>query len=203
MTRSAIALTRAALSLSAFLLVSRASAERFEIAGGGDNLVKFESRAPLESFEGKTDRVSGWIEVDPGAVGDSVGVSIEVDLTSLDTGIPKRNEHMRENHLETATYPVAAFRGAAVLAPSGAVLKPGAGVTFEIEGDFSLHGITRRLRTAVAVTREQRGGAWQLHVVTSFDVTLADHAISRPKFLFLKLDETQKVMVDLVAVQAR
>lgn len=200
MTRSTISLTWAAIAVPALLFAARASADRFEITHGGENLVKFESHAPLETFEGRTDRVSGWIEVDPGAVGDSVEVSIEVDLESLDTGIPKRNEHMRENHLETDSYPSAAFRGAAVLSPSDAVLAPGAKTTFEIEGDFELHGVTRRLKTAVDVSYGERGGTPQLHVFASFDVTLADYGISRPKFLFLKLDETQRVMVDMVAV---
>jgi polyisoprenoid-binding protein YceI len=180
-----------------------AHAERFEIRPEADNLVKFESSAPLESFEGKTGAVSGWIEVDPAAVGDSVAVVIEVELATLDTGIPMRNTHMRDNHLETEEYPTAVFRGATVLSPSGVMLEPATSTSFEVVGDLDLHGVTRRLAASVNVTHEDRDGTAVLHVVTSFDVNLADHDITRPKFLFLKLGEAQRVTVDIVAAEVR
>ncbi|MGH7742984.1 MAG: YceI family protein, partial [Candidatus Eiseniibacteriota bacterium] len=80
-----------------------ASAGPFVVKPGGQNKVVFVSTATMEKFEGKTNKLEGRIEVQPGLLGDSVTVHLEVDMASLDTGLAMRNKHMREDHLETAT----------------------------------------------------------------------------------------------------
>ncbi len=176
---------------------STAIATEFVVTPGAPNKIVFTSKALTETFDGKTDRISGRVVVDPTAVGDSVTVRIDVDLASLDTGIGKRNEHMRENHLETDRFPIATFTGVTVTGPVGAALTPGLTVTFDVKGTFTLHGVSRRLRVMVDVTmRDDRTLAFE----TTFPVTLADYEISRPRFLFLKLGETQTVSVSGVAV---
>ncbi len=176
-----------------------ARAEEFVIRPGGESKAVFASHATMESFEGRTSKVSGVISGDPAGVGDSVGVRVEVDLASLDTGIAMRNRHMRENHLETDRYPTAVFAGARVASPAGAKLEPGQPTTFEIEGTFSLHGVSRRLRTKVEVTLVDAGGARALRFRATFPVALSDYAISRPQFLFLRLADVQQVTVSGVA----
>lgn len=167
-------------------------AAEFVVKPGSPNLVVFTSKAPTETFEGKTDKIEGRIALDPAQLDDSVTVHLEVDLASLDTGIGKRNKDMREDHLETGKYPRAIFDGAALVGPKGAALVVGTPVTFQIEGTFTLHGVTRRLRTSVEVLlKDER----TLEFKTSFPVPLADYKISRPKFLFLKLGEVQEVAV--------
>jgi polyisoprenoid-binding protein YceI len=190
---------RTILGIAALLSAAVAQADEFVVRPGGDNKVVFVSKAPIETFEGKTSQIEGRIAVDPTAVGDSVTVRVEVDLASLDTGIAKRNQHMREEHLETAKYPKAVFAGVTVAGPAGARLEPGKTVTFDVAGTFTLHGVSRRLRTPVQVTLAEPGGARQLRFQTSFPVSLADYAISRPQFLFLKLADVQTVKVSGVA----
>ncbi len=180
----------------ACLLATSAHAAEFVVKAGAPNRVVFTSKAATETFQGKTDKIAGRIVVDPAAIGDSVIVQLEVDLASLDTGIGKRNTHMRENHLETDKYPKAVFAGAAVLSPKGASLAPGKTTSFECEGDFTLHGVTKRMRVTVAVTHRD---ANTLAFKTVFKVPLADYKIGRPKFLFLKLGEVQDLLVEGVA----
>jgi polyisoprenoid-binding protein YceI len=180
-------------------LATAAHAEEFVVRPGGASQVVFLSKATVESFTGKTSQMEGRIAVDPTAVGDSITVRVEVDLASLDTGIGKRNQHMRENHLETAKYPKAVFTGATVGGPAGAKLEPGQPVWFDVEGTFALHGVSRRLRTQVEVTLEDQGGKRRLRFKTAFPVSLAAYAISRPQFLFLKLADEQAVKVSGVA----
>ncbi len=176
-----------------------AFATEFRVKPGTPNKVVFVSKAASETFEGKTDRIEGHITVDPASPIDTVRVQLDVDMKSLDTGIGKRNTHMRENHLETDKFPKATFVGASVLAPKDAVLSPGKTVTLECEGDFTLHGVTKRLRVNVEVTpRDEKTLAFK----TSFKVPLADYNISRPKFLFLKLGEVQEVTVEGIALAA-
>ncbi len=177
------------------LATGAARAEDFVVHSGGDSKVVFTSKAMTESFEGKTNRMEGTLSVNPGAVGDSISVHLEVDLASLDTGSKLRNTHMRNNHLETATYPKAVFDGAAVVSPAGATLPPGKPVAFELEGTFALHGVSRRMRCAAEATYVPTAHGGRLAFVATFPVLLSDYSIKRPEFLFLKLAETQQVRV--------
>ncbi|MDH3196953.1 MAG: YceI family protein [Candidatus Krumholzibacteria bacterium] len=180
--------------------VRTASAERFEVTAGAEgNLVTFESKAMMETFHGKTHRVSGYLELNPGAIGDSVAVFLEVDLATLDTGIGLRNRHMRENHLETDRYPLAVFRGAAILRGGGSALTAGASARFFVAGTMELHGVIRPLQILVDVVLEGEDRR-RLQVSTEFPITLAEYEIERPKFIVLKLGETQMVTVNLLAV---
>ena len=174
----------------------------FHIVPGEPNLVRFESRAPLESFDGKTRQVRGHVGFAPDSLGDWLDVRVEVDLASLDTGIELHNKHMRENHLETAKFPKVVFVGGKVHKPSRTRLEPGQSVSFEIEGVLDLHGVKKPLRAAVEMTYSRADGAGQLHVVSRFQVKLTDFEIKRPKFLVMQLDEVQRLEIDLVAAEA-
>lgn len=174
----------------------------FVVRPGGDSKVVFVSQATMETFEGKTSRLEGRLALDPAALGDSITVHLEVDMASLDTGMAKRNGHMRAKHLETDKYPKAVFDGAALLGPAGARLESGKPVSCQVEGTFTLHGVSRRLKLAAEATYTQPGGAARIAFRTTFPVALSDYGISRPQFLFLKLAEVQQVRVSAVAVAA-
>src|SRR5262249_39436657 len=176
-----------------------ARAAVFNVKPGPDSKVVFTSKAPTETFQGKTNRMEGTLTLDPTAVGDSITVHLEVDLASLDTGKKMRNQHMREEHLETDKYPKAIFDGAAVLSPSAAKLEPGKAAQFEIEGTFALHGVTRRLRCPAEATFTPAGKGGTIAFKAEFPVALPDYKITRPEFLFLKLAEVQQVTVSGVA----
>lgn len=188
-----------AAGLAFALVLSAASvhAADFVVKAGAPNKVVFVSKAPTETFEGKTDRIVGRIALDPAGMVDTVAVHLEVFLAGLDTGIGKRDADMRDKYLEIDKYPKAVFDGASVLGPEGATLVVGKTVAFECEGNFALHGVTKRLHVTVDVTlRDERTLAFK----ASFKVPLADYKIERPKFLFLKLGEVQDVVVEAVAV---
>jgi len=180
---------------------------RFEIVSGApENLVRFESRAPVESFSGKTRAIRGWIEVDPLAIGDSVGVFVEVDLADLDTGIALRDKHMRENHLETDRYPTAVFRGARVQGDPAVEAGASRRLTaepqgIEIEGELELHGVRRPLRLTVTLALRTGGEARRIEVSCRFPVSLAEHAIARPRFLVMKLADRQEIAVTATATE--
>lgn len=191
-----------ALAVLALLPAAGARAAVFTVKPGKDCKVVFTSKAPTETFQGKTDRMQGTLTLDPGAVGDSITVHLEVDLASLDTGKKLRNEHMREEHLETDKYPKAVFDGAAVLSPAGAKLEPGKLTPFQIEGTFALHGVSRRLRCPAEATFTPAGQGGRIAFRATFSVALPDYQIKRPEFLFLKLAEVQGVEVSGVASSA-
>lgn len=186
------------LPLGALLFAAPSAAVRFDINAESGGVVRFESKAPMETFDGKTQNVSGYVMFDPAGIGDSITVLVEVDMATLDTGISKRNQHMRDRHLETDRYPVARFAGASILSMNGHALPAGTTVTIRLEGELELHGVKRRLQLPVDVTLDASGRP-NLHVTGQFTVKLGDFNISRPRFLFMKLSEEQTVTLELNA----
>lgn len=172
-------------------------AETFVIhAGEKNNEVVFESKAPMESFKGRTNQISGSIETDLAQLADSLRFRIEVDLASLDTGIGLRNQHMRDNHLETDTFPTAVFAGGNVESTTSPALTPGTSATVRLAGELSLHGVTRPVEIDVNLTLVESGA---LNVSSDFVINLSAHDIKRPKFLVLKLADEQKIHVGFTA----
>lgn len=189
---------RIAVASTLFLTMFAAAASGATYAIRTDderNLVKFESKAPMESFEGTTHTVSGTMTIDPSNPTVGFHLEVDVDLASLDTGISLRNRHMRENHLETDEFPLATFRSEKIVEGGGDALVPGTTRTVLTEGTLDLHGVPRTVRIPLELA--WNGGEFTIE--SRFAVTLADHEISRPGFLMMKLSETQTVVVHLVA----
>jgi polyisoprenoid-binding protein YceI len=182
------------LPLAACLAASAHAAD-FAIQPDAASRVEFVSKAPMETFGGKTRKVSGSVALDPAQLGDSITVLVSVDMGSLDTGIDLRNKHMRDNHLHCDKYPTATFRGGRLSKLSASSLTEGQTVTGVITGEMELHGVKRPLEAPVEMTFHNGG----LHVVSRFKVKLPDYQIPRPQFLVMKLDETQSVTLEVEA----
>jgi polyisoprenoid-binding protein YceI len=187
-----------------FLLVGLLSsvahaAGDFVISPGEPNLVVFESKTPLETFQGRTRQVQGRLALDPEALGDSIDVVVEVELASLDTGLEIRNRHMRDNHLHTDRFPKAVFRGGGISGLDRQRLDPGERVSFTIHGTLDLHDVEHGMQAAVTmIYNVDDTGTW-LDLIARFEVSLADYDIPRPSFLVMKLNDIQAVKVELVA----
>jgi polyisoprenoid-binding protein YceI len=169
------------------------------VPGESPTEVKFFSKAKLESFDGKTSQIEGIVVLNPEDVGDSISVTIEIDMASLDTGIGLRNKHMRKNHLDTDEFPKATFIGVTILNPVPSQLDPGKTVTYVVMGTLEIHGRPRRRQISIDVTYTNDDGVERIHMVSEFSVSLQDHEIKRPKFLFLKLNEVQQVRFEAIA----
>jgi polyisoprenoid-binding protein YceI len=173
---------------------------------GHAQTVGFRSKAPLETFEGSTHRVTGHVTLDPAAIGDSLEIEVRVDLASLDTGLAMRDRNMRENHLHTDRFPYATFHAGIVTDGAGTDLRDGEPHDIALSGTLDLHGVKRPVSVSLTVRLGAEGDAApderhepRLRITTRFPVALADYDIPRPRFLFAKLAEVQLVSVDLVA----
>jgi len=169
-------------------------AEQYEVIPGKGTEVVFDSRAPMEKFQGKTRQVLGWLTADLDDLTSPVEMEVSVELASFDTGLGKRNTHMRENHFETDIYPLAVFRGGQVSGATAKAVMVGQMVELKLTGTLDLHGVTREMTCDVTLKRRTQD---ELLVEARFPVLLPDHNISRPKFLMLKLAEDQQVSVYL------
>ncbi|MCP4292485.1 MAG: YceI family protein [bacterium] len=188
------------MSLLVCLLVCSSSvmAARFDIAVGGESEIIFKSKAPLEKFDGKTKKLSGFFEADLSNLVGPVTLEVEIDLASFDTGKKKRNKHMRENHLETEKFPSSWFRAGSIKSSSKPSLVTGESVSIVLSGELDLHGVRKAHEVTLKLTRTDDGA---VTIEGEFQVKLSDHDIKRPKFLVMKLADEQLVLVNLLARQ--
>ncbi len=201
--------------------VARADELRFSLNEDARDELTFTSRAPLESITGRAGKIRGFVAIpDPAELlGAAVDAWFEVDLTTIDTGIALRNEHMRGRFLETSQYPTATLKlnevMSAVVAddtqPDGvrsvSALEAGVPTRVSVHGSFQLHGQEREVvvddLTITHVdesesTRGVRPGAL-LSIVGSFTLRLQDYNIERPRGLIMRLSDKVLIKFHMMA----
>lgn len=172
---------------------SSVHARELQVDREAENSVVFFSEAPLDDFEGVTDRIDGYVYWTDAAESGTTSFEngefhFEVALGALDTGIGLRNRDMREDYLETDVYPYVSFTGFIGETLSG----PDSGYTISASGVFRLHGVARK-RTIDARVIPVSGG---YHVTSEFVVNLKDHNIKVPKLMFMKINENIELVID-------
>ena len=94
----------------------------------------------LSVWRGKFDKSSGTIVLDKDR--GTGTVDITVDTSSIDFGMPKLNEHARSAEMfDVEKYPTANYKGTFTGFKNG--------VPTKIDGQFTLHGITRPLTLTI------------------------------------------------------
>jgi polyisoprenoid-binding protein YceI len=168
------------------------------------DVVTFSSNAPLETIVGKTAEIKGYITVDPADIKGSAKGRFEVTLDSLRTGIGMRDQHMREKFLETVKFPLASFELTKVISTNQNALEDQKEIQLSVEGNFTVHGVTKvdTMRLGVTYFKETEDTKARLpgdllHVIGTFNILLSDYGIARPQAVFLKLDDSQKIDIDL------
>jgi polyisoprenoid-binding protein YceI len=178
------ALTAVSVPALAAAPAASTSLRNFEVAADhhNPNEASFTSKAAIVRFTGRTDKVTGNLAVDPENAAKASG-SMSVDVSSLDTGIGLRNEHMR-GMIEAEKYPTATFKLTKLNVP-GNKLKRNAVVAGTVTGDFTLHGVTKTITAPVELTylpqedAKYRAGDW-VSVSSDFKLKLSDYKITLP-----------------------
>ena len=181
-----------AVSLTATALL--ADSRTYEIRKDPKNLVEFHAEDTYDTFDGKTNNVTGTIVADP-AKASASKVEVSIDLASLDTGISLRNSEMRNRYLQTPRFPAATFKSVSVAGPDA--INANQPVDLKITGDFTLHGVTKRvvLPARVVLLPDNR-----IHVISQFNVHMPDYDIHVPKNILVTVDDMIPVRLDLWAV---
>lgn len=146
--------------------------------------VTFYSEAPVENIEAVNQQVLAIIDPATG----------EVAVSMLMKGFQFRKalmqEHFNESYVESDKYPKATFTGK-ILEFTPAVLEQNGVV--EVEGELTIHGVTKPLRTSVTLTARTDG----LLAETTFSVKVADHDIKIPSVVIDNIAETVDVTLSL------
>ena len=182
-----------ALAVAVLVAPGHLAAQEFHADLDAPRTVRFISHAPIQDFDGVTDRIDGYAVLDAPTLdgargGEGTEFYFEVDLASLDTGLGLRNRHMRDNYLEVKTHPYATFEGAI---PEIRALQ-GAGYRITAEGTFTVHGVSRELSIPCDATPEGEG----YRIRCGFGVLLSDFDIEIPKVMFLKLANEIELELD-------
>jgi polyisoprenoid-binding protein YceI len=187
---------RVALALAVSLIATTllAQSRTYEIRKDPKNLVEFHAEDTYDAFDGKTNNVSGTVVADPANVSASK-VDISIDLASLDTGISLRNSEMRNRYLQTPRFPAATFKSVSVA--SADAIAPNQPADIKITGDFTLHGVTKRMTLPVRVVLLPDN---RIHVISQFNVHMPDFDIHVPKNILVTVDDMIPVRMDLWAV---
>lgn len=144
----------------------------------------FTSSVPLHTFTGTSDHLVGKIDLATSTV------DFYLDLTTLKTGIGKRDKDMRET-LETDQHPFAEFFGRLVSSfdPNSSAVQPA-----KVRGKFTLHGVTRTVEIDGTLQKTDRG----LKVQAAWKINIEKYDIEPPSLLIVRVDEIQNVRIDAV-----
>jgi polyisoprenoid-binding protein YceI len=87
-----------------------------------------------------------------GELAPSGAVKLVIELGSVETQIPLRNERLQTLLFDVAQFPVAQFEGRVDMAQIAA-MKPGASLDLDLDGQLSLHGKAQDTKALLRVVR--------------------------------------------------
>lgn len=181
----------------------------------GNSRATFKTEALLETVIGNTSgpAVSGTLMGDPTKPQAATG-TIRVDLTTLKTGIEKRDADMRtkdylDTDIEANRYAVFELKGAEIIG----ILEPGNEVPVKLKGILTIKQrpveiIADARITYVKLTPEQlesqkRFGftSDNVRVRAKFNTSFTNHGMQIPQLLFFKLSNDIQLETDLTFVR--
>ena len=168
------------ISLIAFAISIPAQANDTFKIDSAHSTIAFKVRQMLGTPNGKFSKFAGTIVVDRNHPEQS-SVTVSIDAASIDTGIAKRDEHLRGELFNVAKYPEITFK-------SRRVKQTGVNAG-EITGDLTMHGVTRSIVLSVQLV----GNRWRV----------ATPPLKRSQFglVFSKSAETVSMIADDVTVE--
>lgn len=148
--------------------------------------VSFLSRAKsIEKVEAENNEVSSILNTQTGEF------VFAILMKSFHFQLALMEEHFNENYVESTKYPKSTFKGKITNLSAVSFTKDGA-YPVNVEGDMTLHGVTKKVTTTGTITI--KGG--KVAAYSKFSVKLKDYNISIPSLVADKISEDIDVTVD-------
>ncbi len=177
----------------------------------GRNSATFRSEAPLEDIVGTTTKISGYVVFDPSDADKGGRGIISLPVTSIDTGIPSRDEHLQSRGwLDAKNNPNISFEIEG--AKNVKVVSDGSDhQTYDMQlvGTFSVHGKSKTIEIPARITymaesaiTKSKGPGDLLAGRASFSIKLSDYGVTGPqgmKIMGLKVSDTLSIRISFVA----
>jgi polyisoprenoid-binding protein YceI len=185
------------LALSALLLASNlgaADAPSWRVERGATQVLV--PLRPGGAFSATTSSLCGTLTLEPGKPARLTG-ELSIDLTTIDTGIALRNQHLREKYLE-----VGKGKGFDKALLSDIQLADADGAAFQGRTPFAakllLHGVKHPVAGTVEIRPEGQGR----RVRAEFPLQLSDFNVAPPLYLGVGVANRLLVKVQLTATPA-
>lgn len=121
----------------------------------------------INKVTGNFSKVTGNVVYD-GRITENAAINASVDINTVDTKEPKRDEHLRnKDFFDVASYPVATFKSGKVTGKDG--------TSFVINGSLTLRGITKEV---VLVAKKTVAEASAMHLVATTQLNRRDFGIN-------------------------
>lgn len=171
----------------------------------GRNQTSFFSTTPLEDITGISNSVKGKVTFNVSDVKTIKG-SISIPVSSLDTGIELRNEHLKSsNWMDAENYPEIIFT---IKKISDVKVENDTKINAKVTGDFTAHGVTKEVVAEVTMTylvaseqTKKRAPGDLLGVQAKFNVNLSDYEIEN-MIVGQKVAEEIEISVNIVGSNA-
>jgi hypothetical protein len=170
------------ITLLLCLIVSSALFSQKMITRSGE--IKFEASMPaFEEVAAKNNTASCLFDTSTG----------EIAALALVKGfrfkVPLMEEHFNENYIESDQFPKASFKGKVINFDASKVAS--AKSTFDVEGDLTLHGVTKKVKTKITFVQSGE----KLISTCAFKVNPNDYNIKIPSVVKSKIAETVAINI--------
>jgi len=147
--------------------------------------IKFDASMPnLVEIAGKSNTASAILDLATGNFASSVIIK------SVRFKAPLMEEHFNENYLESSKFPNSTFKGK--IAGFDAKKLTTSKVVYDIEGDLTIHGVTKKVKTKIYLS----SNGTKVGASGNFTVHAQDYAIEIPSLVKEKFAEQIKVSFD-------
>ena len=144
--------------------------------------IKFEASVPaFEEIAATNTTVSCILDKNTG------DIAVLALVKAFRFKIPLMEEHFNENYIESDKYPKATFKGKIV--NFDASKSDNGKQTFDVEGDLTMHGVTKRIKTKFYFTNVNN----KLVATSSFSIKTSDYKIKIPGIVKSKIAEVVKI----------
>ncbi|NMH29411.1 YceI family protein [Flavobacterium silvaticum] len=161
-----------------------ASAQKISTRSGQ---VNFEASMPaFEEIAAKNNTASAVLETDSG------NFASLVLIKGFKFKVPLMEEHFNENYMESDKFPKATIKGTIKNFDKSKI--GSAPVLFDFEGDLTIHGITKKLKTKVQLS----SASGKTKLTSDFKIKPADFNIEIPSVVKSKVAENVSVLATFV-----
>lgn len=143
--------------------------------------LKFDASVPnMVEIAAKNKNVSAILDASTGKF------AVNALINQFSFKVPLMEEHFNENYMETSKFPNAKFSGQIANFDPAKLASKG---TYEVEGDLTLHGVTKKVKTKITLLLA--GG--KVNANCNFTVHAQDYKIDIPSLVKEKFAENIKV----------
>jgi len=134
--------------------------------------ITFEASMPsFEEIKGINSNVSCILDE---ATGDFVALAL---IKSFKFKSPLMEEHFNENYMESSLFPKATFKGK--ISNFDAKKLSSTKTTFDLEGDLTIHGVTKKIKTKINLTLT----SGKVLAIAGFDIKPQEYGIEIPNLV--------------------